>query len=664
MSRLEELLKTRLEELQERVALWDKQYYENDSPTVPDSVYDAARSELNSLLVDEEHIPKVSHKHGLGKTVHETPMMSIRTEINSSYKGALDFVSRVQTALSSEMIGFVAEPKYDGLAISLTYGLGKLVMAATRGDGLIGEIVTDAVRRIPTVPHTLTDAHAKTIGLLCVRGEVVFTLDNFEKVKALPGCEYFKDPRNAAAGIIRGSKPHLCEYLTFIPYSVSEINDMGSQSKALKWLHGVGFTGGDVSTHSEVVYAAKDLYDTYTDIEATRSSRGMPYLDGVVYKVNKFEDQEALGWNSLSPKWALAHKFEPVTSITQIIDIATQVSGNGVLTPVAILMPIRVGRVDVSRATLNNQFEIRKKKVRVGDFVEIRRAGDVIPEIVGRADIPQSLKAYRPNYRAPKTCPICDGPTKRLKGSRVTKCINMSACPGQIKGTIAHFVSRLGMNVRGMGDTLVDTLVSAGVLTRPEDVYTLTDSTLMTKADMSRLEAEKLMKAIEVSKHVELPNYLYALGIPEIGKGTCALLSEKYLSMDRLLNEMWVGTVTNRGPLGPDPMLMKAKPYLDSPKVVETMARLKELGVVIKSVKSTQGRSGPLADTTVCISGSPKNSIRETLESLGATVVDSMSKRVSILVLGDNPGETKIEAAKRLKIKTLYLGELMEELSE
>ena len=547
--------------LRQRIAEYDYWYYVKDAPLVPDAEYDKLFRELQEL---ESQHPELQSQDSPTQRVggkplemfkpvrHVIPMLSIRTETDISDQGAVAFDARVRRELGlsgDAPIEYACELKFDGLAINLRYEEGVLIQAATRGDGEVGEDVTQNVRHtIRQIPLSLEGSFPD---ILEVRGEIYMRRDDFEKYNAAQrelGLPTLVNPRNGAAGSIRQLDPALAARrpLKFFAYGLGEVQGWKPQTHQalLDQLEAWGFPVNDMRC---VVQGALGLVEFHRRIESMRDR--LPFdIDGVVYKVNSIALQESLGFVSREPRWACAHKFPAEEQLTIVLDIDVQVGRTGALTPVARLAPVFVGGVTVTNATLHNEDEIRRKDVRIGDTVIVRRAGDVIPEVVG------VVLARRPNdarvFVMPSMCPVCGSHVVKMEKKKqlktimnimeesVYRCIGGLFCPAQRKQAIIHFASRRAMNIDGLGEKIVDQLVDLSLVKTPADLFKLKLHQLIQIERMGEISANNLLHAIENSKKTSLARFVFSLGIPEVGEGTAKDLANYLCSLDRIMKAL------------------------------------------------------------------------------------------------------------------------------
>ena len=559
----------KIKALRDQLNHWAHQYYVQDAPTVPDAEYDRAYRELQALeaahpglITPDSPTQRVigAVMDGLAPVRHAVPMLSIHTETDTEATGAQAFDARVRRELglsdADPAIEYVAEPKFDGLAMSLRFENGRLVQAATRGDGEVGEDVTHNVRTIRQIPLTLPEGVPP---LLEVRGEVYMRRADFDALNERQreqGGKTFVNPRNAAAGAVRQLDSGITAQrpLSFFAYGLGAITPPAEGGPVFRthyeMLQTLKSWGFPVAAQVQIAVGASELVAFHQQVGASRDA--LPYdIDGVVYKVNSLQLQRDLGFKTREPRWAVAHKYPAQEMATRIEGIDVQVGRTGKLTPVARLAPVFVGGVTVTNATLHNLFEIRKKGVRVGDQVIVRRAGDVIPEVVGVMPpegaglalgrpggiaVPGHRTVYVPNFKMPKTCPVCGSDVVREKGEANHRCTGGLFCPAQRKEAILHFAARRAMDIEGLGDKLVDQLVDANVIRTLPDLYRLGLTSLIALDRMAEKSAQNVLAALEKSKQTTLPRFLFGLGLRHVGEATAKDLARHFGTLDAIMD--------------------------------------------------------------------------------------------------------------------------------
>jgi DNA ligase (NAD+) len=532
--------KKAIESLRDKIRDLNYQYYVLDDPTVSDAEYDGLFRSLQDL---ESQYPQFMSQNSPTQKVggavldafspleHRIPMLSLANALNEDELRA--FYQRLVKNLQTDKIELIGEPKLDGLGVELIYEQGQFVGGSTRGDGYVGEDISENLRTIRQIPMELKgEGHPS---LLEVRGEVILTKKNFEKLnldREKAGEKLFANPRNAAAGSLRqlDSKITAKRPLEIFIYAAGMIEGFEYKTHD-EFLNKMKDWGFPVNPNNKLLYSEEDMIRYFREMEMHRED--LPYdIDGIVVKVNDIALQQKLGMRTRTPRWAIAGKFKARTEITQIESIVAQVGRTGVLTPVANLKPVQLGGVTVSRATLHNQDEIDRKDIRVGDWVVIERAGDVIPKVI------KVIKERRPQgtapYHLPDTCPVCGANVQRVEGGVAVKCVHRD-CPAQLKTGISHFVSKLAMDIDGMGEKIVDQLVNEGLISSVADIYSLTYDDLVNLERFGEKSARNLVNSIRESVKRPLSSLIYALGIPNIGEYLARVLAEHFGSLDVLL---------------------------------------------------------------------------------------------------------------------------------
>jgi len=653
-------IRKRIETLREEINYHNYRYYVLDNPEITDAEFDRLMRDLETLekkypelVTPDSPTQRVGAKplKQFAEVHHEVPMLSLA---NAFSDGEVDdFDRRGRERLGVSQLEYSVEPKLDGLAISLLYENGILVRGATRGDGTTGEDVTLNVRTIDAIPLRLLGKGYPTV--LEVRGEVIMTKAGFEALNEQQrkhNAKLFANPRNAAAGSLRQLDPRITATrpLSFYCYGTGQVSDDSLPQRHSDIMQKLKAWGLPVNPESRVVTGAKGCLDYYRHMQDKRDS--LPYdIDGIVYKVDRLDLQQQLGFISRAPRWALAHKFPAQEEMTTLLDIDVQVGRTGALTPVARLEPVHVGGVTVSNATLHNQDEIERLDARVGDTVIVRRAGDVIPQIVG---VVFSRRQGRPHrYHLPNTCPVCGSPTVRLPGEAVTYCTGGLYCAAQRKQAIKHFASRRAMDIEGLGDKLVDQLVDEQLVNDVADLYRLNVQQLAGLERMAEKSATNLVKAIEKSRTTTLARFLYALGIHDVGETTAHTLATYFGTLKAIMqaDETTLMAVPDVGPV-------VAKSIIEFFKQKHNKDVINKLTKVINwpdvKVKSTaelplQGKTFVLTGT---LSEMTRDEAKAALQELGGKVSGSVSKKTDYVVVGENPG-SKAEKAEALGVEML-----------
>lgn len=651
----------RVVELRALIDNHNHRYYVLDDPEVSDAEYDRLMLELRAL---EKEYPDLvtpdsptqrvgaAPAAAFGVVVHKVPMLSLENAFTE--EDLTDFDRRVRERLGLEGdVEYAAEPKLDGLAVTVIYRNGRLETAATRGDGVKGEDVTGNVRAIRSVP---THLRGNPPSLLEVRGEVFMPVAGFEKMNADArerGEKVFVNPRNAAAGALRQLDPQITAKrpLDFFFYALGAIEGAPApdrQSALLKALKGWGLRTCPEATH---VKGLQGCLAYYKEIGARRPK--LPYqIDGVVYKVDSRADQEKLGFVSRAPRWAIAHKFPAEEATTVIKGVEFQVGRTGALTPVARLDPVFVGGVTVSNVTLHNMDEVTRKDVRIGDTVVVRRAGDVIPEVlrVVLEQRPEGAKAVE----LPARCPVCNSEVVRVEGEAVARCTGGFTCRAQRQEALRHFASRRAMDIEGLGDKIVEQLVEIDKVKSPADLYELKAEDLETLERMGEKSAVKLVAAIERSKETTLARFLYALGIRDVGEATALALAQHFGDLKRLedASEDEIQHVPDIGPV----VAKHVAAFFGSKQHRDVISRLVKQGVHWPAMEKPRVEDQPLIGLTFVLTGSMESITRdeaqEKLVALGAKVSGSVSKKTSFVIAGAEAG-SKLKKATELGVPVL-----------
>ncbi|TFZ00942.1 NAD-dependent DNA ligase LigA [Ramlibacter henchirensis] len=663
----------RIDALRELLHHHAHRYYVLDEPEIPDAEYDKLFQELQAL---EESHPELRSPdsptqrvggavlEGFAKVRHKVPMLSIRTETDIEASGARSFDARVRRELglaeSAPPIEYVAELKFDGLAISLRYENGVLVQAATRGDGEVGEDVTQNIRTIGQIPLRLSGKSVPPV--LEVRGEVYMRRDDFERMndqqreKIARGAKNektFVNPRNAAAGAVRQLDPNIARQrpLSFYAYGWGEITGgpaFETQYELLEALRGWGLP---VSRQTRVARGADELVAFHQEIGAKRDQ--LPFdIDGVVYKVNSLALQKRLGFVTREPRWAVAHKFPAQEQLTTVESIDVYVGRTGKLTPVARLVPVFVGGVTVTNATLHNEDEARRKDVRVGDTVIVRRAGDVIPEVV--AVVPDKRVAGAQPFAMPQRCPVCGSDAVREEGEVDHRCTGGLFCGAQRKQAILHFAQRRAMDIEGLGEKLVDQLVESGAVKTLPDLYRMGLASLIALDRMGDKSAQNVLAGLEQSKNTTLPRFLYALGIRHVGEATARDLAHHFGNLDAILNASaeQLLEVPDVGPI----VAESIHTFFAQPHNREVVEQLRACGLHWAEGEPAAQAPKPLAGKTVVLTGTlptlSRDEAKDMLEAAGAKVAGSVSKKTSYVVAGAEAG-SKLDKAQELGVPVL-----------
>jgi DNA ligase (NAD+) len=652
--------KQRIAQLREVLERHNHAYYVQDAPTIPDAEYDKLFRELQALetqhpelLTPDSPTQRVGGKvlDGFAPVKHAVPMLSIRTETDTEASGAFNFDTRVKNALeTSNEIEYACELKFDGLAINLRYERGVLVQAATRGDGETGEDVTQNIRTIHCIPLHLKD---RTADVLEVRGEVYMSRKDFNRYNEKQreqGLPTLVNPRNGAAGTIRQLDPRLSAQrpLSFFAYGLGEVQGWTLPATHSAILDALQTFGLPVCDERAVVKGAQALADFHQRVAAKRDA--LPFdIDGVVYKVNSLALQKQLGFVSREPRWAVAHKYPAEEQLTVLLGIDIQVGRTGKLTPVAKLEPVFVGGTTVSNATLHNEGEIRRKDVHIGDTVIVRRAGDVIPEVVGVV-LERRPADARP-FVMPAVCPVCGSHAVREEGEADARCSGGLFCAAQRKQAILHFASRRMMDIEGLGDKLVDQLVDENIIRSLPDLYRLDVATLSKLDRMAEKSALNIVAALEQSKYTSLNRFLFALGIRHVGETTAKDLARYFGKLDAIM-QAGVEQLLQVPDVGPVVAQSIAEFFAESHNR-EVVQQLRELGLHWEENEGTAHMVLPLTGKTFVLTGTlptmSRDEAKAKLEALGAKVAGSVSKKTDCVVAGAEAG-SKLEKAQALNV--------------
>lgn len=665
-------LAQRVSELRQRLSQYNREYYELDQPSVPDAEYDRLFREL--VEIEQQHpqfrsdyspTQKVGGKAlaAFTQVEHEMPMLSLDNAFSADEFET--FVTRISERLdSASAIAFCCEPKLDGAAVSILYEDGHLVRAATRGDGQTGEDITANVRTIRNIPLQL---QGEFPARLEVRGEVFMPTQAFERYneKALAaGEKTFANPRNAAAGSLRQLDSQITAKrpLHFYAYSMGVVSDdaelADSHYGRLEQLQSWGLP---ISDEIKVVSSGADCKAYYDDILARRTTLRYE-IDGIVLKVNSIALQQDLGFVSRAPRWAIAWKFPAQEELTVIRGVDFQVGRTGAITPVARLEPVAVGGVVVSNATLHNADEINRLDIRIGDTVIIRRAGDVIPQVV------QVVLERRPEQAAliefPDQCPVCQSHVERAEGEAVARCTGGLICAAQRREALKHFASRKAMDIDGLGDKLIEQLVEREWVKSPADLYRLSKRELAHLPRMGEKSAEKITTAITASKTTTLPRFLYALGIREVGEATAANLAAHFASLEAL-SEATTEALEEVADVGAV-VASHIYQFFREPHNQTVIAELLELGIEWPKVEKLAASEATLAGNTYVLTGTltemTRDEAKQALQARGAKVSGSVSAKTTAVIAGENAG-SKLTKAEQLGIPVLSEADLLELLS-
>ncbi|MEK0291118.1 NAD-dependent DNA ligase LigA [Caldifermentibacillus hisashii] len=661
--------KKRVDELHKLLNQYGYEYYVLDKPSVPDSEYDKRMQELIAL---ETEFPQLKTPNsptqrvggevleGFQKVRHRIPMLSLANAFNEA--DLRDFDRRVRQTVGDT--AYVCELKIDGLAVSLRYENGVFVQGSTRGDGTIGEDITVNLRTVRSIPLQLTEKVT-----IEVRGEVFMPKKSFAKLnkeREENGEILFANPRNAAAGSLRQLDPKIAasRNLDVFLYAIGEnhLELIERHSEGLNYLDRLGLKTNQerrlCSTIDDVLEYIKEWQEKRPDL---------PYeIDGIVVKVDRYDQQEKLGTTVKSPRWAIAYKFPAEEVMTKLIGIDLSVGRTGVVTPTGILEPVRVAGTTVQRASLHNEDLIKEKDIRIGDYVIVKKAGDIIPEVV--RSVPEKRTGKENPFAMPTHCPACGSELVRLEGEVALRCINPK-CPAQIREGLIHFVSRNAMNIDGLGEKVITQLFQENLVADVADIYKLTKEQLIQLERMGEKSVQNLLTAIEASKENSLERLLFGLGIRHVGAKAAKILAQTYEHIDRLMDakEEELQAITDIG----EKMANSIVTYFQAPEVKELIDELKSLGVNVtykgERPQNIADIESPVAGKTIVLTGKltnlSRNEAKEKLEQLGATVTGSVSKKTDIVIAGADAG-SKLEKAQSLDIEIWSEEQFLEILNE
>ncbi|MDR3452306.1 MAG: NAD-dependent DNA ligase LigA [Rhodoferax sp.] len=660
----------RIEVLRRQLHHHAHRYYVLDAPEIPDAEYDRLFRELQALEAAHPELfsPDSPTQRVGGKPLdqfasvrHAVPMLSLRTETDTEPTGAISFDARVRRELGltpdDPPVEYVTELKFDGLAMNLRYEAGTLVQAATRGDGEVGEDVTQNIRTIGQIPLRLPTGVPQ---VLEVRGEIFMRRDDFEALNARQrdkGEKTFVNPRNAAAGAVRQLDPAIAAQrpLSFFAYGLGEVTpaaqggpEFQTHYELLQTLKSWGFP---VAAQVQIAHGATELVAYHQAIGSQRDR--LPFdIDGVVYKVNSLALQQQLGFVTREPRWAVAHKYPAQEQLTTVLGIEVQVGRTGKLTPVAKLAPVFVGGVTVTNATLHNEDEARRKDVRIGDTVIVRRAGDVIPEVV--SVLPERRPPGAQVFTMPRQCPVCGSAAVREEGEVDYRCSGGLFCSAQRKQAILHFAQRRAVEVEGLGDKLVDQLVDAGVIRTLPDLYRLGLTSLIALDRMAEKSAQNIVDALQKSKQTTLPRFLFGLGIRHVGEATAKALARHFGKLDAIMDatEEQLLQVGDVGPI----VASSIRTFFEQPHNREVVEQLRACGVTWEEGEAAPVAPQPFAGKTFVITGTlptlSRDEAKDLIEAAGGKVAGSVSKKTSYVVAGVEAG-SKLAKAQVLAVAVL-----------
>ena len=665
---------SRAEKLRRAIERHNRLYYNDAAPEITDAEYDRLFHELVKLEAEHPEIATPDSptqrvgsapSEGFATVTHRAPMLSLANAFDADDVGAFD--RRCREGLGVETVEYACELKFDGLAVTLIYEDGLFVQGATRGDGTTGEDVTPNLRTVRTVPLRL-DAR-KPPRLIEVRGEVFMTRRDFEAINKRAtelGERTFVNPRNAATGGLRQLDPRLTAQrkLSFFAYGVGVHEGFAAPPTHARLLDALDELGFPVARDRRTVKGVEGLLKFYAEVGEKRAK--LPYdIDGVVYKVNRFAEQERLGFVSRAPRWAVAHKFPAEEAVTELLDIDIQVGRTGALTPVARLAPVFVGGTTIVNATLHNEDEIRRKDIWKRDTVVVRRAGDVIPEI---ARVAKQGPRKKPGdwFDLPGKCPECGSAIVRLEDEAVARCTGGLICPAQRKQSLLHFASRRAMDIEGLGYKLVEQLVDAGLVRTPADIYKLGIAKLAALERMADKSAANVVAAIEKSKDTTLPRFIYALGIRNVGEVTAKDLARHFGNLDALM-DAGMEQLQEAPDVGPI-VAESIAGFMRERHNREVVGELRAAGVRWKEgAPARPATAGPFVGKIVVLTGTlgamTRDEAKERIESLGGRISGSVSKKTDYVVAGDEAG-SKLDKARELGVTVLDEARFLKMLKE
>ena len=658
-SRTPKTAKQRVQQLREEIARHNELYYQQAAPEIPDRDYDALVKELAELetehpeLVTKDSPTKVigeKPQEGFRTVTHTVPMMSLSNTYNKEELKAFD--ARIRKILPEHAFGYVLEPKVDGVAITLRYEQGKLVLGATRGDGRQGDDITKNLKTIKTIPESLKTNSPPDV--LEVRGEVFMPKDGFlalNQQREEEGQPVFANPRNAAAGSLKQLDATIVAQrpLSALFYAVGEVKGLliDTHQELLKLLKDFDLPVNPKYWSSDTI---EEVLDALDELEKIRHDFEFE-MDGGVIKVNERAFYDELGYTAKSPRWAVAYKYEPERAETTLRDITVQVGRTGILTPVAELEPVTVAGSTISRATLHNEDEIARKDIRIGDRVFVEKAGDVIPAVVCVKKDARTGKETP--FTMPDTCPVCGSTATRREGEVALRCENLQ-CPAQLKQWLRHYASRGAMDIDGLGDALIEQLVDKGMIKSPSDLYTLTKDDLLSLERMGEKSAQNLLNGIEASKDRDLWRIIFALGIRHVGARSAQALEEHFSDMDGLAAADQ-DTLLNVPDIGPI-VAGSITAFFALERNRDVLKSLRDTGVRMKRKQSATPTQGPLTGKTFVLTGALEGFTRDEaaaeIRARGGTVSSSVSKKTDYVVAGESTG-SKYDKAVKLGVPIL-----------
>jgi DNA ligase (NAD+) len=666
MKEIPEEIKKEIESLVKEINYHNYRYYVLDSPVISDEEYDMLLKKLKELEKKWGYVLPDSPTQRVGapplekfeKVQHREPMLSLDNAF--TIEELREFDVRIKRILgSNDELEYTVEPKYDGLAVELSYKEGFLYKASTRGDGYVGEDITQNIKTIKAIPLKIEGVE-RIPEEIDIRGEVYMNIDEFERInkeRQQQGEPVFANPRNAASGSVRQLDPAITatRRLHMACYGIGYVKgiEFKTQSEFIKWLEQARFP---IPVYVKVVKGIDKVIKCIKEIETLRET--YPFeTDGAVVKVNHFEFQRRLGAKTREPRWAIAYKYPAHQGITKLLEILSSVGRTGVITPVAVLEPVSIGGVTVSRSTLHNWDEVKRKDIRVGDYVIVERAGEVIPHIIGV--VVDRRTGNEIVIQPPKHCPVCGSKTVRDPGEVAIKCINFN-CPAQVEERIKHFASRRAMNIEGLGEKTVKLFHERELIKSFVDIYKIREEDIRGLPGFAELSSKKLIEAINKSKDTTLARFLYALGISQVGEYAAKLLAQHFknledlynVKIDRLIEIPQIGEKTARA----------IEQFFNNQENLKAIEELKRLGLKVEN-PDYQGKERflPLKGFTFVITGSlpkPRHEVQEMIEKAGGKVSSSVSKNTNYLIVGEDPG-SKFVKAQALGVKTISYEELL-----
>jgi len=666
MKEIPEEIKKEIESLVKEINYHNYRYYVLDSPVISDEEYDMLLKKLKELEKKWGYVLPDSPTQRVGapplekfeKVQHREPMLSLDNAF--TIEELREFDVRIKRILgSNDELEYTVEPKYDGLAVELSYKEGFLYKASTRGDGYVGEDITQNIKTIKAIPLKIEGVE-RIPEEIDIRGEVYMNIDEFERInkeRQQQGEPVFANPRNAASGSVRQLDPAITatRRLHMACYGIGYVKgiEFKTQSEFIKWLEQARFP---IPVYVKVVKGIDKVIKCIKEIETLRET--YPFeTDGAVVKVNHFEFQRRLGAKTREPRWAIAYKYPAHQGITKLLEILSSVGRTGVITPVAVLEPVSIGGVTVSRSTLHNWDEVKRKDIRVGDYVIVERAGEVIPHIIGV--VVDRRTGNEIVIQPPKHCPVCGSKTVRDPGEVAIKCINFN-CPAQVEERIKHFASRRAMNIEGLGEKTVKLFHERELIKSFVDIYKIKEEDIRGLTGFAELSSKKLIEAINKSKDTTLARFLYALGISQVGEYAAKLLAQHFknledlynVKIDRLIEIPQIGEKTARA----------IEQFFNNQENLKAIEELKRLGLKVEN-PDYQGKERilPLKGFTFVITGSlpkPRHEVQEMIEKAGGKVSSSVSKNTNYLIVGEDPG-SKFVKAQALGVKTISYEELL-----